>query len=84
VTSYICLRQNESQSNSVSGSLRPGDWHQIGPAVEAISAEAAIRKAVDGDSGGTYVAVPLRSWAPTTVTVETKRTVKIAEAEVAL
>ena len=53
-------------------------WVAASPPVEAVSAEAAIRKAVK-DKGGTYVAVPLRSWAPVTVTVETKRTLKLVE-----
>lgn len=72
MTAYVVLHQRDvAEQNS-------GGWFVIGPPVECVSAEAAIRKAVDGDKGGTYVAVPVRSWAPVTVTVETKRTLKLA------
>jgi len=75
VTAYVVLQQRKSEPNSSSASA--GGWFIVGPPVESVSAEAAIRKAVDGDKGGTYVAVPVRSWAPVTVTVETKRTLKL-------
>jgi hypothetical protein len=74
VTSYIVLCQSSGDPD-IEREL--GNWTVAGPPVEAVSAEAAIRKAVDGDKGGTYVAVPIRSWAPVTVTVETKRTLKL-------
>jgi hypothetical protein len=86
VTSYIVLQEVEAK-----GVLEPLDagvdapaftkakgWMPVGPPVESASAEAAIRKAVDGDKGGTYVAVPLRSWSPIVVKVETTRVLKLA------
>lgn len=67
VTKYKILNRDET-----------GYWTEKAAPVEAISAEAAIRKSLDGDAkGGTYVAVPLRSFQPVEVEVETKRSVKI-------
>ena len=67
MTNYIVLRQDTPD----------GIWHENGPPVESVSAEAAIRKAV-GEVSGTYVAIPVRSFSPITVTVETKKVVKLA------
>lgn len=80
MTSYLVLQQAaaEPANQASSGGGRAGGWFQVGPAVESVSAEAAIRKVVT-DKSGTYVAVPLRSWSPITVTVETKRTLKLTE-----
>jgi len=45
--------------------------------VEAVSARAAIREALNGASeGGEYVAVPARSWEP--VKVEIQQAIKIS------
>jgi hypothetical protein len=74
MTGYVILSKNAV--NSVGGDNMT--WHEAGPPVEAVSAEAAIRKAVGGSDGGTYVAIPVRSFKPLTVTVETKRTVKVS------
>lgn len=73
MTSYVLLKKKAAVSTD---QTEETCWWQ-GVTVEAISAEAAIRKAVDGDKGGTYVAVPLRSFQEVTVTVETKRTLKL-------
>lgn len=81
MTAYVVLHKVDLNNKEplATSSNSPGEgWSQVGPPVECVSAEAAIRKAVDGDKGGTYVAVPVRSWAPVTVTVETKRTLKLA------
>jgi hypothetical protein len=67
VTNYQVLRQENAADHM---------WSIAGPPVEAVSAEAAIRKAVT-DKGGTFVAVPLRSWAPVTVEVLTTRVLKL-------
>jgi hypothetical protein len=50
--------------------------------VEATSAEGAIRKhiAKTRAEGGTFVAVPSRSWKPTVVTVETQTVIRIGGA----
>jgi hypothetical protein len=77
VTSYIVLKQKAPSPPNQSGDNGAGGWFVVGPPVESASAEAAIRKAVDGDKGGTYVAVPLRSWAPIEVKVETTRVLKL-------
>lgn len=58
-------------------------WQEVAR-VKARSASAAIREMVSvsangllpEDSGGTYVAVPARSWRPVTVTVETKTSLR--------
>lgn len=58
------------------------DWRETAN-VTALSAEAAIRDALAGDTdGGTYVAVPARSWKPLTVTVETIPKITISGASV--
>lgn len=65
MTGYIVLQQN-------------GDaWMTNGPPVESASAEAAIRKTITAP--GTYVAIPVRSFSPVTVTVETREVVKLTE-----
>lgn len=56
-TEYIVLTQNAD-----------GDW-VIHETVHAATAQAAIRS---GQTAGTYVAVPARSWKPVTVKTETK------------
>lgn len=45
--------------------------------ISARSAGEAIRKAAEDTGAGTYVAIPKRSWQPTTVKVETKTTLKL-------
>jgi hypothetical protein len=50
-------------------------WRDLA-AVDAHSAEAAIRKYA-GDQGGTFVAVPERSWTAYTASVETRRQIKL-------
>ena len=44
----------------------------------ASSVNGAIRKAVSNGEGGTFVAVPARSWKPVTVKVETKTALKFS------
>lgn len=76
MTSYIILKKIDDRNRDANAVY--GDWLQ-GPTVEAVSAEAAVRKALsDSDKGGTFVAVPLRSFSEQVVSVETKRTVKFA------
>jgi hypothetical protein len=77
VTSYCVLREKITPRESQTTDLQDV-WEVVGPPVESVSAEAAIRKAVDGDKGGTYVAVPVRSWNPIVVKVETTRVLKLA------
>lgn len=66
MTAYVIFRLEGGQ----------GLWRQGGANVEARSAAEAIRKTVenlDGDKqSGTYAAVPLRSWQPVKVGVETQ------------
>ena len=51
-------------------------------AINARSAHSAISQALAGDENtykeGTFVAVPLRSWRPTVVKVETKTALKFS------
>jgi hypothetical protein len=70
MTSYVCLKKLPGVKDEAPR------WIQ-GVTIDAVSAEAAVRKTVDGEQGGTYVAVPLRSFQEMTVTVETKRTLKL-------
>jgi hypothetical protein len=50
-------------------------WAIEGDAGSASSAEAAIRKIVK--DGGTYVAVPARSWKPVQVRTETQTVIRL-------
>lgn len=50
--------------------------------IQAASADAAIRAYFDqnnGATGGTFVAIPSRSWKPITVKVETQTVVKLEQ-----
>ena len=56
-------------------------WSQVAN-VTARTAVLAIREAIAGDmSGGTFVAIPERSWKPVMVTPETVTTLKLEEAK---
>lgn len=83
-TTYIVLKGPVKAPANTATTSGPNGWTRVGE-VEATSAEAAIRThaeniSTDGttlDGSGTYVAIPARSWKPTTVTVETKTTLKL-------
>jgi hypothetical protein len=75
VTHYLVfLRVPDPDRSSV--------WSQF-TAVEARSAQAAIRAALGGEGHdnpmgpGEYAAVPLRSWRPVSVTVQTETKIRI-------
>ena len=73
MTRYIVLEMSGKPEE-------PDTWQQAGAPVDSLSPENAIRKVI-GDNAmvkGKFVAIPLRSFKPMTVTVETKRTVKLA------
>jgi len=76
VTKYRVLRKplpavGLSPSTSVAAAEREV-WEVVSE-VEASSHDGAIRKAVEAiGSGGTFVAVPVRSFKPVTVAVEQK------------
>lgn len=70
-TDYIVQRQ---APNAAPGTQE--SWDVIAT-VNATSARDAIRKAADKQAG-TYVAVPKRSWTPTTVAIETQTIVKLS------
>ena len=58
------------------------EWAQT-TSLEARSARAAVAKAMEGENnpyagGGTFIAVPLRSWRPVTVKVETKTALRFS------
>jgi hypothetical protein len=68
VTRYVILEHTATEGSNV--------WIPSGE-VDAVSASAAIKKALDGhNEGGEFVAVPARSWKPVTVAVETKTSLK--------
>lgn len=75
MTGYLVLKARDD--NAQPGAERGPTWDEIGPPVEAVSAEAAIRKAVT-DGGGTFAAIPVRSFKPVTVKVETTRKLTLA------
>lgn len=55
-----------------------GSWQEFGR-VTATSATQAQRKTAEAEEGGTYVAVPSRSFNPVTFTVEKISRVKVVE-----
>lgn len=57
----------------------PGGW-QHGGAIEAASAEQAIRVFGEANGEGIYAATPERSWTQRVVKIETKKTVKLGGA----
>jgi hypothetical protein len=74
VTSYVVLRLGTSNT-----------WEEVPSAFgpdrfKAHSPEAAIKQAAE-ENGGTFVAVPARSWKPLTVKVEQTRRVTVSAAE---
>jgi hypothetical protein len=66
VTTFVILSRDES-----------GYWRQADGYFEAHSAESAVR-AYGDKNGGVYVAVPVRSWRPLKVEVETRKQVTVA------
>jgi hypothetical protein len=57
------------------------NWTIVARDIEAANVAAALRKhAETNDKGGTYVAVPARSWKPVKVTVEQQTVVKVGDA----
>lgn len=66
---YMLLERDES-----------GYWQERGPAIGR-DAEHATRKYVEniGASGGTFVAIPRKSFRPVTVRAETVTTLKLEE-----
>jgi hypothetical protein len=61
--------------------ISPGDkaWMLIDKPIKAANAQAAIRERAS-TSGGTYVAIPARSWRPVTVKTETRTVVTLENA----
>jgi len=76
-TMYVILRQEGSSGSSELVWTRDGPNQPAASTAAAIRAAAALRAECDVDPEGTYIAVPLRSWKPLTVTVETTTRVKI-------
>ena len=60
----------------VDGELPPTGWKPVGR-VHARSAQSAIRESIEA-LPGEYVAVPVRSWKPVTVKVETKTALRFS------
>ena len=58
--------------------LEGGNWEAYGPPVTARSTRSALTQAIKSTGGGTYVAVPARSWKPVTVKVETKTALRFS------
>jgi hypothetical protein len=77
-TTYTVLR--EGSHPPIDGKDSP--WFVYRSHTVAPNAEAAIRRACDGDdlANGRYVAIPARSWKPVTVRAETTTTLRIEEA----
>lgn len=82
-TAYHVLKQtraplnvsaNQSDSN---GPKTPG-FDLVAASIDANSSDHAIQLYADKTKDtGTFIAVPSRSWKPTTVTIETRQIVKL-------
>lgn len=72
MTKYVVLEETTDE-DGVEG------WNIYDVGVEASSADGALRKALNGKGnlGSQYVAVPMRSWRPQPVEVETQQKIKI-------
>lgn len=66
MSEYVVLRKHND-----------GAWEEVSRA-DVASEQAAIRATVNGSGGGTYVAVPVRSFRPRTVTVEQVEKVRLS------
>lgn len=75
-TRYVVLRASVDRENVAS----PKHWELL-DAIDASSAEAAIRVFAEENGDGTYVAVPERSWTQRAVKVETKTRVVLGGAK---
>lgn len=75
MTKYVVLSLSPDEGNPEYTARR---WI-VESEQEARSAQAAIAASVnDASFGGTFIAVPLRSWRPVTVKVETKTSLKFS------
>jgi len=73
-TEYVIVTFNEDSD----------EWAEHGDHVKATSPAGAIRKHLGnfpGHPGGTYIAIPARSWKPVKVTPQTVTTLKLEEAK---
>lgn len=73
-TDYVVLEESDESNNG---------WYVIEHVKGVSSAGAAIQKALDNvpePETGRFVAVPVRSWKPVKVSVETVSRVKLEEA----
>jgi hypothetical protein len=81
-TTYYVMRSNQANVEL------PAVWTWVADS-KASNANAAVREAVsliadgDGETAGTYVAVPARSWKPVTVTTETRTILKLEQPDTA-
>jgi hypothetical protein len=80
MTEYVVLKENSDPlpEDLQNYEFNPRGFHVV-HTVEARSATAAVRDWLkDGETEGTFVAVPARSWKPVTVKVETKTALKFS------
>lgn len=73
-TPYVVLQKIAVPQEEGESEIATTAWAEV-KKVDADNGEAAIRLAVNGDEGGTFVAVPQRSWNPVNASVETTRRV---------
>ena len=71
---YVVLRQFQGTEAPGMATPQRAGWEEAGRQ-NASSAKAAISKFA-GEKGGTFVAIPARSWSPMTVDIEQKATLK--------
>ena len=73
-TTYVILERRESETPSEAGERQANYYYVERDQITSRSAPTAIRKYVtaNGTEGGVFYAVPIRSWQPTKVAIETQ------------
>jgi hypothetical protein len=80
-TTYVVLEQQESAGPAEAGERQANIYWVEREQIEARAATDAIRSYVNANGitkGGIFYAVPLRSWRPITVAVETQTRLKLS------
>lgn len=80
MTKYLILEEVVTQYEDAAFTVGEiSSWNIYAENIEASSAVSALRKALNGrgDLGNRYVAVPMRSWNPQPIEVETQHRLRI-------
>lgn len=78
MTEYVVLQKRTSNTSTTTNPPADYGWAECGT-INASGAEAAVRAHVEKakSEGGTFVAIPVRSFSPVTVKIEKVSKVKV-------